>query len=164
MTIQIISLIIALLAVIAGPIITYRITKKNLEFQFRTMTQGGWIDKLEETSVSFLSFTLEWIEKYRALEDKVRKNPVSGESVNSEIDRIMNGINSSIIKLQLLLDSEKTDQKIISDNIIEMKSLVNSKKFDDPTISRLKECHDNIISKLKMIFHQERKKISKIYS
>ncbi len=56
MAVQIISLVIALLAVIVGPIITYRITKKNLEFQFRSMTQGGWIDKLEATSLSFLNF------------------------------------------------------------------------------------------------------------
>jgi len=92
----------------------------------------------------------------------VRENPISNESVNSEIDRMMNGINSSILKLQLLLDPQKSDQKFIMDNIVEMKRMVNGKKFDDATISRIRECHENIISRLKIIFKQEREKISRV--
>ena len=92
MTIQVLSLIIALLAVIVGPIISYRIAKKNLEFQFRSMTQEKWVDKLEKASHSFLCFTLEWIEKYRGLIDGSAQNkePVP------EINRTFDGINSSI--------------------------------------------------------------------
>ena len=163
MVIQIISLIIALSAVIFGPIITYRITKKNLEYQFRSMTQGNWINKLEEAIHTFLIFTLEWIEKYRALCDRVKSDPSSNKEVNDDIDRMLNGINSSFIKLQLLLDIQKLDQKYILDNIIEMKSIVNSKEFDEITISKLRECHGNVIDKLKKIFHSERTKIAEVF-
>ena len=53
MTVQILSLMIAMLAVIVGPVVTYRITKKNLEFQFRTLIQENWINKLELSAHSF---------------------------------------------------------------------------------------------------------------
>jgi len=96
MTIQIITLIITLIAVIVGPIVTYRITKKNLEFKYLSMTQGKWIEKLEESSHSFLNSILEWIEKYPALEDGSRQS----KEPNAEIDRMFDAINSSIIRLQ----------------------------------------------------------------
>ena len=159
MTIQIITLIITLIAVIVGPIITYRITKKNLKFKYLSMFQGKWIEKLEESSHLFLNSTLEWIEKYRAIVD----GTLQSKDPNIEIDRMLNAINSSIIRLQLLLDNKKRNEKEILDNVTSMKRIVNSKKFDAQSIKSIRENHDEIIELLKMIFQEERNKISKIF-
>ncbi|MBM3712523.1 MAG: hypothetical protein FJW56_03690 [Actinobacteria bacterium] len=123
------------------------------------MTQEKWVDKLEESTHSFLNSSLEWIEKYRGLRDRSSqlKNP------NIEIDRMLNAINSSIIKLQLLLDNNKPDQKCILDNVVEMKHIINDKSFENDSISRLRVCHENIIERLKNIFHEERNKIASIF-
>ena len=164
MEIQIISLIIALLAVIIGPFITYRITKKNLEFQFLTMTQEKWIDKLEETVFNYLNNTVQWIEKYPALVERGKQEPDSRKVINQEIDTMLNAINASIIKLDILLDTRILDQKIIIDNISKMKAIVNSKVYDKNNIALLIESHSNIVDRAKAIFQEERRRISKIFT
>ena len=163
MTIQIISLLIALLAVIIGPYISNRSNKKNLEFQFRTKIKEQWVNKLEEAAVSYLNFTMEWIERYRALCDKVKSDPSTSNFVNNEIDRLLNGINSSFIMLQLHLRSEKPEQRVILDKATEMKEIVNKKSFNEEAISNLRECHENIISNLQNIFHKERSKMAETF-
>ena len=66
MTIQILSLIIALLAVIVGPIITYRITKKNLEFQFgRSFRKNG----LKNWRTPLLNFLIVMFSGLKNIED-----------------------------------------------------------------------------------------------
>ena len=76
---------------------------------------------------------------------------------------MFDSINSSIIWLQLLLDTQIPDQKFILANIIQMKGIVNSKKFDEKTISQIRSCHDSIVEKLKTIFQEERNKIKNIF-
>lgn len=159
MTIQIISLIVALLAVIVGPLITYRITKKNLEFQFRTLIQEKWVIKLEEAAHLFLNTTSEWINKYPMLQDGSWKV----ENPNKEIDRMLDTINSTIIKLEFLLDNEKQDQAFILENVASMTSIIHSRVYDDSSLSKLRKNHDDIISTLQTIFHKERSKITNIF-
>lgn len=159
MVIQILSLIIALLAVIVGPIITYRMTKKNLEFQFRTLIQENWVNKLEEAAHLFLNNTSEWISKYPGLQE----SSLRGIEVNKEIDRMLDSINSAIIKLEFLLDFNKKEQAVILDYVASMIKIVYSKKYDEDSISILRKNHDDIISELQKIFHQERSKITNIF-
>lgn len=159
MTIQILSLIIALLAVIIGPIVTYKVTKKNLEFQFRSLIQEKWVDKLEVSAIGFLTSSNEWIEKYRGIQDGSSKT----KEPEREIDRMLDTINSYIIKLQLYLNTKKPLQNEILSNVIKMKAIINSKKFDEKSIAELKESYENIIENLKSILQEERSKITKIF-
>jgi hypothetical protein len=163
MEIQILSLIIAILAVIIGPFITYRITKKNLEFQFRTMTQEKWIDKLETKVGNYLNITIKWIEKYPDLIERGQKEPVQIKEINQEIDLMLDTINASVIKLDLILDSKSPHQKLIIDNVIKMKVIVNNKVFDKDSINELRKSHAIIIENAKAIFQEERSKIAKIF-
>jgi len=156
MEIQIISLLIAFAAVVVGPIVTYFIAKNNLEFQFRTIIKEKWVDKLGETSHLFLTSVLEWIEKYQSIVDGSSRV----ENPNREIDRMFDNINSSIVKLQLLLVKEKENQKNILDLIDTIKSIVNKKLFDDKTINDLRTIHQEMVDKLNSLFHQERTKMA----
>jgi len=159
MTIQILSLLIALLAVIVGPIITYRITKKNLEFQFRTLIKEHWVSKLEDVAHTFLNCTSEWMNKYPVIRD----GSWYVENSNKEIDRMLDTINSSIIKLELLLDINKKDQAVILEKVADMTAIIHSKVYDDNSINTLRKNHDNIIDSLQKIFHKERTKIADIF-
>ena len=159
MSTETISLLIALAAVIVGPIVTYQITKKNLEFQFRTIIKEKWVDRLGEASHLFLTSVLEWIEKYRCIVD----GSALVENQHSEIDRMFDNINSSIVKLQLLLDREKENQKEILELINKIKLIVDEKLFDEKTISELKTSHQDIVDKLNNLFHEERTKMADIY-
>lgn len=159
MTIQILSLLIALLAVLVGPILTYKKTKQQFEFQFRTSIKEHWVNSLEIAAHSFLLSTMEWIERYPALREASNITSVT----NNEIDKMLKEINSSIIKLQLLLDEIKEEQKTILDNVTQIKSIVNKKEYDHNTIQTLRNHHDKIISTLKIIFHNERTKIAKLF-
>jgi hypothetical protein len=163
MEIQILSLIIAILAVIIGPLVTYIITKKNLEFQFRTMTQEKWVEKLDAAICNYLSITIRWIEKYPALVEFGHQNPNEITVINGEMDKMLDAINNSIIKLDLLLDSQSPQQKNIIDNVIIMKRLVNNKVFDKDSINELKKSHSIIIENAKAIFKEERNKLTKIF-
>lgn len=159
MAIQIISLLIALLAVIVGPIITYRVTRKNLEFQFRTMIKEHWVNKLEDTAHIFLESTSEWINKYPGIQDGSWQviNP------NQEIYRMLDSIHSSIIKMELLLDVNKKEQSMILEKMAVMSSIIHSKVYDDNSIEILRNNHGEIIESLQIIFHSERTKIAKIF-
>ena len=159
MTIQVLSLVIALLAVIVGPIITYRITKKNLEFQFRTMIKEHWVNKLEDAAHMFLNSTSEWMNKYPVIKDGSwhLKDP------NQEIDRMLDTIHSSIIKMELLLDINKKDQAIILDKVAVMSAIIHSKVYDDNSINTLRKNHNEMIDSLQIIFHRERTKIADIF-
>lgn len=159
MTIQIISLVIALFAVIVGPIISYRIAKRNLEFQFRLSVPIKWLDKLEEAAHLFLYSSLEWIEKYPALQDGSSKV----EFPNREIDRMLDSLGSSIIKLQLLLDTKKPLQQEILNNVITIKDIINKKTFDGGSISKLRTAHEIIVEKVKTVLQEERSKITKVF-
>ena len=159
MEIQLISLAIAFAAVIVGPIVTYQIAKKNFEFQFRTIIKEKWVDRLGEASHLFFTSVLEWIEKYRGIVDGSAKV----ESPHREIDRMFDNINSSIVKLQLLLDKEKENQKDILDLIDKMKSIVNEKLFDDKTINELRSLHQEMVAKLNSLFHHERTKMANTF-
>ena len=159
MAIQIISLIITLAAVIVGPLVTYKVTKRNLEFQFRTLIQEKWIDKLEEDVTKYLTQVVEWIEKYRAIIDGSSKI----EEPEREIDRMLATLNSSIIKLQLHLNTNKPFQKEILSNVSNMKAIINSKSFEDESINSLKNSHEEIITNMKAILQEERSKITKIF-
>lgn len=159
MSTEIISLAIAFAAVIIGPIVTYHITKKNLEFQFRTIVKEKWVDKLGEASQIFLSSVLEWIEKYRGIQDGSSKI----ENPHREIDRMFDNINSSIIRLQLLLDKKKDDQNAILIGVIKIKDVVNKKLFDEITINKLRIYHEEIIDRLNELFHQERTKMANTF-
>ncbi|MEK6552532.1 MAG: hypothetical protein AABZ54_03685 [Bacteroidota bacterium] len=163
MEIQIISLIIALAAVIVGPFVTYRITKKNLEFQFRTLTQEKWIDKLELEIVNYLYAITQWIEKYPSLMEKGQTDFSRVNEINLEIDRMLDEISISIIKLDLILDASISSQKIILNNVAEMKKIVNSKVYDKNSKARLMLLYDIIVEKAKTIFQDERKKTAKIF-
>ena len=159
MTIQILSLIVALLAVIISPFVTYKITKKNLEFQFRTIIKEHWINKLEDAAHSFLNCTSEWMGKYPVIKD----GSWQIENPNKEIDRMLDTIHSSIIKLELLLDINKKDQSIILDKVAAMSAIIHSKVYDDNSINTLRTNHDEIIDSLQNIFHRERTKIADIF-
>jgi|SRR3990172_13252329 len=159
MTIQIISLVIALLAVIVGPIITYRITKKNLEFQFRALIKEHWVSKLEDVAHTFLNCTSEWMNKYPVIGD----GSWHVENPNKEIDRMLDTINSSIIKLELLLDINKKDQAVILEKVAAMTTIIHSKVYDDNSVSTLRKNHDEIIDNLQKIFHRERIQMANIF-
>jgi len=160
MTIQIISLIIALLAVIVGPIITYKITKSNLEFQFRTMTQSNWLTKLEDAILTFLTNSEQWIGKYPQLVESAKEDPSKIDENNKEIDRLFDVISASIIKLQLFLDDQKSDQKSIMGSVVKIKEIINSKAFDEESINKIRTLHDSVIDNAKKIFKEERKKLT----
>jgi hypothetical protein len=159
MTIQILSLIIALLAVVIGPIITYRITRKNLEFQFRSIIKEHWVNKLEDVGHSFLFSTSEWTDKY----PRIKNGLIKVENSDKEIERMNDSIRTSIVKLELLLDIKKIDQSFLLDNVAIMADIINSRKFDEESISVLREKHNNIIDTLQKIFHQERSKMADIF-
>ena len=159
MTIQIISLIIALLAVIVGPLITYRITKKNLEFQFRTMIKEQWVNKLEEAALLFLNTSSEWINKYPLIQN----GSWQVENPNKEIDRMLDTINSAIFKLEFLLNDKKIDQELILKNVASMTSIIHSKVYDENSLSVLRANHSEIIDTLRKIFHDERSKMTDIF-
>lgn len=163
MTIQIISLVIALLAVIVGPIITYRITKKNLEFQFRSLTQENWLSKLEDSILSFLNNSEQWIGKYRALAEIGKRDESQITTINNKIDEMLDSINSSIIKLQLHLDIQKTYQKEILENVVVIKGIINNKSFDNDSIQQIRKAYDIIIEKSQSLFKEERQKVAKIF-
>lgn len=160
MTIQILSLIIALLAVIAGPIITYIVTKKNLESQFRLTVPIKWLDKLEEAAHSYLFATLGWIEKYRGVTDT---KFYQKEDAIKEINLMFDSINSAFIKLQLQLDEKKPIQKEILNNAVLIKDIINKKLFDDESINKLRTAHETIIANVKIILQDERSKITKVF-
>ena len=159
MEVQILSLIVALLAVIVGPYVTYLITKKNLEFQFRTLIQEKWVTKLEDAAHSFLNSSSEWISKYPMLQD----GSWEVKEPNKEIDRMLDSINSSIIKLEFLLDIEKENQALILEKVASMTSIIHSKVYDENSLSTLRKNHDTIISMLQKIFHEERTKMAKVF-
>lgn len=163
MVVEIISLCVALVAVIVGPIVSYKITKKNMEFQFRTLTQEKWIDKLEKATLDFMTSCVAWIEKYPAIKEKSEIELENIIEFNNQIDTMLDSINSSIIKIHILLDENKFDQKSILEKIFKMKSIINSKDFSGETIAILRELHVEIFNELKIIFSAERKKIAKIY-
>ncbi|MCB9211594.1 MAG: hypothetical protein H6609_19700 [Ignavibacteriales bacterium] len=163
MAIQIISLLIALLAVIVGPIITYRITKKNLEFQFRSLTQENWITKLEESILSFLTHTEQWIGKYQYLVESGLADHTKIDPNNQQIDELLDAINSAIIKLQLHLEEAKPDQKEMMLNVAEIKEIINTRVYDEQSVQKLKNLHYNIIEKAKLLFKEERQKIAGIF-
>ena len=127
MTIQILSLVVALLAVIISPFVAYRIAKKNLEFQFRTMIKEQWVNKLEDSAHMFLNTTSEWINKYPVIKD----GSWHVQDANQVIDRMLDTIHSSIIKMELLLDINKKDQSVILDKIAVMSNIIHSKVYDD---------------------------------
>lgn len=156
MTIQIISLIIALLAVIVGPIITNRRTKKNLEFQFGTMIKEHWVNKLEDAAHMFLNSTSEWMNKYPVIRD----GSWHVQDPNQEIDRMLDTIHSSIIKMELLLDINIKKQSVILKKVAIMSDIIHSKVYDDNSINTLRKNHDEIIDSLQNIFHKERTKIA----
>ncbi|MBK9097513.1 MAG: hypothetical protein IPM14_05165 [bacterium] len=160
MAVQIISLIIALLAVIAGPIITYIVTKKNLESQFRLTVPIKWLEKLEEAAHSYLFASLEWIEKYRGVTDS---KFYQKEDATKEINRMFDAINSAFIKLQLQLDEKKSIQKEILNNAVLIKDIINEKLFDEASLNKLRTAHDAIIEKVKIILQGERSKITKVF-
>lgn len=163
MEIQIISLIIAFAAVIIGPLVTYRITKKNLEFQFRTMTQEKWIEKLESEVGNYLFSIVQWIEKYPGLVERGRKEMNQKNEINVEIDRMLDTINISTIKLDLILDLNDANQKVIVENVIKMKQIVNGKIYDKNSKADLMKSYTIIVEMSKTIFQNERKEIVKIY-
>lgn len=163
MTIQIISLSIAFIAVIVGPIITYKMMKKKFEFHFISMVHGKWIDKLEDNVITYLNNTVQWIEKYPGLVEKGKNNPLFLREVNDNIDRMLDEINVSIIRLQLLLDTKSRDQKEILNNVIIMKDIINSKDYDENSIIKLRNAHEIIIDKVKKVFTDKRNAIVKIY-
>lgn len=163
MTIQILSLIIAMLAVIVGPIVTYRITKRNLEFQFRTLIQEKWIDKLETTALEFLNSNVQWVEKYKGLMMRGAQGTITLGEVNQSIDSMLDSINSSIIKLQILLDDTKSIQKEIIEKSILMKSIVLKNDINEQNLNQLFESHETIIMNLKKIFQEERHKLTKTF-
>lgn len=162
MEIQIISLVIALAAVIVAPLVTYRITKKNLEFQFRTHTQEKWIDKLETEIVNYLFAIIQWVEKYPGLSEE-QKNKDCITEVNLDTDKMLDAINTSIIKLDLLLDNNKSEQKTIISSVEEMKKIVNSKVYDKDSKAKLMLLYEIIVKYSKTIIKDERKKITNIF-
>lgn len=162
MEIQIISLIIALAAVIVAPLVTYRITKKNLEFQFRTHTQEKWIDKLETEIVNYLFAITQWVEKYPGLSEG-QKNKDRITEIKLDIDKMLDAINTSIIKLDLLLDNNKSEQKTIISSVEEMKKIVNSKVYDNDSKAKLMLLYEIIVKYSKTIIKDERKKIINIF-
>jgi len=159
MTIQILSLIVALLAVIISPFVTYKITKKNLEFQFRTMIKEHWVNKLEDAAHMFLNSTSEWMNKYPVIQD----GSWHVQDPNQEIDRMLDIIISSIIKLELLLDINKKDEAFILEKVAAMTAIIHSKVYDDNSINTLRKNHDDIIDSLQKIFHKEKTKIAEIF-
>ena len=160
MTAQILTAIAAILAVVIGPWISYRVAKKNIEFSYRSMVNSTWLDKLDKSVHSFLFSTLEWIEKYPVIKDGSSQIP----EPNREVDRMFDSINSSIIKLQLLLDKTDSDQNEILENVIEIKTIVNEKSFDEEPINKLRAKHELITNNVINLFKQERKKIKKIFN
>lgn len=156
MAIEIFSLLIALMAVIVGPMISYRVTKKNLEFQFRSIIKEHWVNKLEDVAHSFLFSTSEWADKY----PRIKNGLFKVDNPNLEIERMNDSIRTSIVKLELLLDIKKTDQSILLDNVANMVAIIDSRNFDDGSISKLREYNNNIIDTLQKIFHQERSKMA----
>jgi len=156
MTIQIISLLIALLAVLVGPFITFYVTKKNLAFQFRSLVKEHWVNKLEDAAHSFLNSTSEWMNKYPVISD----GSWQVENPNKEIDKMLDTINSSIIKLQLLLDTNKNSQGVILDKVAAMAAIIHSKVYDENSINTLRKNHNDVIDSLQEIFHKERTKMA----
>lgn len=163
MEIQIITLVIALAAVIVGPFVTYRITKKNLEFQFRTIIHEKWIDKLESEISNYLFTIVQWVERYPSLVEQRQKEGSRINEINKEIDQMLDEINISIIKLDLILDKNNASQKIILGNVGEMKKIINSKVYDKDSKAMLMLLYDIIVEKAKTIFQDERHKTSKIF-
>jgi hypothetical protein len=159
MTAQILTAVAAILAIIVGPWISYRVAKKNLEFNYRSMVNSTWLDKLDKSVHLFLYSTLEWIEKYPAIKDGSSQLP----EPNREIDRMFDSINSAIIKLQLLLDPTDTDQNQILENVIEIKKIINEKRFDEESINDLREKHELITNNIGRLFKKERTVIKKIF-
>lgn len=159
MAIQILTLIIAILAVIFGPLISYKIAKKNLEFNYRTIIKARWLNELRNNVHLFLDSVLEWFEKYPGIKEGI----LPREQANKEIDRMLDKINSSFIQLQLQLDINDTLQKEIIDNIVKIKEIINCKKYDQATINDLRKRHEDIVEKFKVMFNKERMKIRKIF-
>ena len=163
MTIQILSLVIALLAVIVGPIITYHITKKNLEFQFISMTQEGWIAKLYDASLEFLTNSHSMFEKYPTLMERFKVDDSLKNETNIIIDEMIDSINLSMVKFQLLLkDDEPIQQEIISETL-KMKKILLKQQMTQENVTSLSVSHEKIIKNLKEIMHTERSKISNIF-
>lgn len=166
MQLQILSLIIALAAVLVGPYISYRIAKKNLSFQFRSLTKEKWIEKLETEIVNYLFAITQWIEKYPALKEKGQKeiNLDKINEINHEIDLMQDAIITSIIKLDLFLDKRIQLQKTILTSVVGMKEIVNSKIYDKDTKAKLMLLYEIIVENSKIIFQEERKKTEKIFT
>ena len=161
--VEILSLSIAFLAVIISPIISYKIAKKNLEFQFRSMTQEKWIDKLEQTAIQFLDNNVKWIEKYQGFMKRHNEGTLSTNDVNNEIDKMLDSINVSIVKFSILLDDTKNEQKEITESAFVMKKLLLKKEINQDVLDSLRSNHEKIVSNLKVIFQSERKKIARLF-
>jgi hypothetical protein len=161
--IEIISLLIALLAVIVSPFISYKIAKKNLEFQFRNMTQEKWIDKLEIAAVDFLDNCNKWIEKYRGLFERVSNGSLKIEDANNLIDEMFDKMNIAIIKISLYLDESKQEQNEIIESVVKIKQVILSKTFNENNIELCRENYDKILTNLKLIIKNERKSITKLF-
>lgn len=161
--VEIISLVIALLAVIVSPFISYKIAKKNLEFQFRNMTQEKWIDKLEQVAIEYLDSSNKWIEKYKGLIERVSNNKLGIDEANNLIDEMFDKMNIAIIKISLYLDETKTEQKEVLDSVFEIKKIILSKNYNEKNIDQLGRNYNKVLSNLKQIFLSERKKITKLF-
>lgn len=163
MAIEIFSLIVALLAVIVGPMITYRITKKNLEFQFRTKTQENWIVKLDVAAVDFLNSSHQMFEKYPTLMERFYNDPKIKTEVNNQIDAMIDSMNLAMIRFQLLLDDSQPLQKAIIEETMKMKKILLKQDLNAEKVETLGESHEKIIKNFKAVLHNERSKITKLY-
>ncbi|MBU1095857.1 MAG: hypothetical protein A2499_03610 [Stygiobacter sp. RIFOXYC12_FULL_38_8] len=75
----------------------------------------------------------------------------------------MDAIAISIIKLDLILDKNIPEQKIILVNVAEMKKIVNGKVYDDNSKANMMLLYDIIVDNAKTIIQEERKTIEKIF-
>jgi hypothetical protein len=75
---------------------------------------------------------------------------------------MLDTINLSIVKLDLLLDDEKPLQKKIIDDCVNMKSIILKTPLGEEQLSNLRELHKGIVFNLKKVFREERKKIASV--
>ena len=160
MNTEILSLVVAALAVLISPIVTYRVNKKNLEFKFRTMLQESWIEKLESAAHDFLNASSKFIGKYKSNNYKVAYG--SNERIK-EIDQLLDDINSSFIKLDLHLDENKNYQKEIHSSASKLLELFWLKDKYEENHSEITKCYDEVVKNMKLIISDERKKISRTF-
>ncbi len=147
---------IALVSVFYGPHLVRKTAKQGFELEYRKFIQVNWITKLESATIDFLNSVVEFMNKIKYLKETPDLKT---------IDRILDNITLQYIKLQILLDTEKTEQQNIQNAMTTLMEIINGNaktgNYDEYKENIIAK-HESIRKNMSLILRMERKELSNI--